>query len=152
MTGVLAYAQVIDCNMSTILIQNNKDTKLVILKKTRLGTITEYNADGCYVVHPDAAELAAYTAPDDDKRDAVRHEFRELLAAHATPGANETVLPNSVTIYGPTETADQLKDVAMEFAPEFWTDLGIAVDIPEEDWMEIPLVDDWQSKKLATSL
>ena len=57
----------------------------------------------------------------------------------------EHVLPSGITIYGNQEEASQIAAVAQEF-PEIWTDQGTTVDIPEDEWMPIPLKPDAISK------
>ena len=64
---------------------------------------------------------------------------------HAAPKPLETVLPNGVTVYGDHDTCTKLSALVAEFA-EIWTDRGGFVDLPEEDWMRIPLRADWESK------
>ena len=50
----------------------------------------------------------------------------------------EHVMPSGLTIYGTPEVAEQIASVASEF-PEIWTDRGTTFDIPEDEWMPIPL-------------
>ena len=67
-----------------------------------------------------------------------------LLSSTVSP---ETLLPNGVTIYGSTDSPDviELTRVVNEF-PKVWNDTGTFVDIPEDQWMKIPLRDDWESR------
>ena len=62
----------------------------------------------------------------------------------------ETLLLNGVTIYGSTNSPDviELTRVVNEFL-KVWNDTGTFVDIPEDQWMKIPLRDDWESKMPA---
>ena len=48
------------------------------------------------------------------------------------------MFPNGITVYGNEEEASRISAVAMEFL-EIWMDQGIIVNIPEEEWMPIPL-------------
>lgn len=57
----------------------------------------------------------------------------------------EHVMPNGITVYGTPEVATQIASVADEF-PEIWEDQGNTVDIPEEEWMPIPLKPDAAAK------
>ena len=59
--------------------------------------------------------------------------------------ALETVLPNGVTIYGEPNVVAQLAAVVEEFA-DIWEDKGGSVDLPQEDWIRIPLRSDWETK------
>ena len=68
------------------------------------------------------------------------------LQLQAEPPIPETVLPNGVTIYGTqgSEAIQELTKVINDF-PEVWKDTGTFVDIPQEEWMKIPLRSDWES-------
>lgn len=59
----------------------------------------------------------------------------------------ETTLPTGVTIYGTPESTpvQELTKVVNEF-PEVWKDTGTFADIPQEEWMKIPLRSDWESR------
>ena len=63
-------------------------------------------------------------------------------AASSTPividPSLEHVMPSGITAYGPYDDAVRIANVANEF-PEIWQDTGTTVDIPEEEWMPIPL-------------
>jgi hypothetical protein len=60
--------------------------------------------------------------------------------------SSKTLLPNRVTVYSSTNSPDviELTRVVNEF-PKVWNDMGTFVDIPEDQWMKIPLRDDWES-------
>ena len=53
----------------------------------------------------------------------------------------EQVMHHGVTVYGNQHAAGKIMAVVDEF-PEIWTDRGTTVDVPEEEWMPIPLKDD----------
>jgi len=57
---------------------------------------------------------------------------------------------HDITIYGDAETAARINAVVAEF-PRLFTDDGKMAKIPEEDWLSIPLQQDWDKKgaKLA---
>ena len=59
------------------------------------------------------------------------------------PVSTELVLPNGVTIHR-SDAADSFAKIVEEF-PAIWHDTGFA-DLPEENWMRIPLKSDWESK------
>ena len=59
------------------------------------------------------------------------------------PVSPELVLPNGVTIHR-SDAADSFAKIVEEF-PAIWHDTGFA-DLPEENWMRIPLKSDWESK------
>ena len=61
------------------------------------------------------------------------------------PSPLETVLPNGVTVHGSGEASRRLAAVVTEFA-DIWVDKGTSVNLPQEDWMRIPLKAGWESK------
>ena len=70
-----------------------------------------------------------------------------LSSATVTPKQQETVLSNGVTIFGSTNSLDvqELSKTVNEF-PKLWKDTGTFADIPEDEWMKIPLRGDWESR------
>ncbi len=57
----------------------------------------------------------------------------------------ETTLPNGMTIHGDVETSQRLQHAVKEF-PSIWLDQGKSVDLPQDEWMRIPLRSDWESR------
>jgi len=53
------YAHIVDHTLSAIQVQNDTDMPLVILKKTCLSHVIEYEADECYLADLKDVELAA---------------------------------------------------------------------------------------------
>ena len=68
----------------------------------------------------------------------------------ALTATSETLLPNGVTIFGPTNSPDviELTKVVKEY-PKIWGDTGTSIDVSEDQWMKIPLRDDWESRMPA---
>jgi len=73
------YAHIVDHTLSAVQVQNDTDMPLVILRKTRLGHVVEYEADGCYLADSKDAELAASIKIN--QANWVRTCFREVLTA-----------------------------------------------------------------------
>ena len=56
----------------------------------------------------------------------------------------EQLLQNGITVYGSTTAAvTALTEVTARY-PRLWEDNGNVADVPEEEWMEIPLLENWQ--------
>ena len=145
-TGAI-YAHIVDCNMTHIQIQNYSNNSINIPMNTRLGTLMEYDADGCYQVDPEAHSVA--TTHHDSESDAGRRReavplLRAVTKDDNNPSKTEMKLPNGITIYGSPKDVQELAKV-MDEIPELWIDKGQA-RIPEEEWMSIPLVDNWEQK------
>ena len=65
------------------------------------------------------------------------------LTVEILPSAEDKILPNSVTIY---RNVPELATVANKF-PELQTEGGFA-EVPQNEWMRIPLRSDWEDKIL----
>lgn len=162
------FAHVVDSSLSFVQLRNASDRPARISRRSRLGSVVEFQEEGCYLATPEAAPLAAggwmLRKPKQSWKSRIAKGLLTVaagVAAYTTSGslprnenpgsststpasttvdpAHEHVLSNGITIYGSTqEEAFQIAAVAMEF-PEIWTDQGTTVDIPEEEWMPIPL-------------
>ncbi len=61
------------------------------------------------------------------------------------PSANETVLPNGITICNSSlRNVDTFSQIVKDY-PTLWQDTGFA-NLPEENWMRIPLKSDWEAR------
>ena len=59
---------------------------------------------------------------------------------------NKTVLDNEITCYGDPGTVNKLAKVARQFKASLWTDTRTSVDLPEYQWIDIPLIANWETK------
>ena len=156
------FAHVVDSSISMIQVYNATAAPVRLPRKAKLGALCEYEQDGAFLATPADAHLAAGNV-----RSWKTNLAKGLVVAAAalsglvqtpTPtnagtevGASqidlnlEHVMPNGITIYGTTEAAEEIAAVAGEF-PEIWEDQGATVDIPEEEWMPIPLKPDAVAK------
>ena len=106
-----------------------------IARKMRLGMVTDYDEEGFYLASKDMSSLAVN--PLESARDL---------------SPKETKTPNGITLYGSPAVAAKLQTV-IESYPNVWIDSGKAVDVPESEWLRIPLIKDWESKhKLSTKV
>lgn len=143
-TGAI-YAHIVDCNMSHVQVHNASNNAFMIPASTKLGTLIEYDADGCYLVDSDARRTAGMAY---DKGYGLKRYTAVPLVQASTPDSDttpmETKLPNRVTVYGSTRDMEELVKVVNEL-PDLWKDKGQAI-VPEKDWMSIPLIDNWAEK------
>ncbi len=142
------YAHIVDHTLSAVQVRNDSDVPLVIPRKTRLGHVVEYEADGCYLVNSQDSELAASTTGK--RANWVRTCFRSLLTTATAFHLGMTTSPerkimHGVTVYGSNAVAAQIATVVHSY-PHLWTDRGNLVKVPEEEWMDIPLIDDWKTQ------
>ena len=142
-------AHVVDNTMSEILVRNNSDLPVVLPKRTRLGKVVEYEANGCYAVSPDAQDLAHRPAKS-TKTSWVKKALAAAMAVTAafnvaTVPSPEIVHSTGVTMYDSGGSIPALTK-AVEAFPNLWKDTGNVTNIPESEWMDIPLVDNWQEQ------
>lgn len=71
------------------------------------------------------------------------------VAVSNDPSRYETCLPNGVSLYGNNEEIREYTRLVDEF-PSLWIDDGF-IDVPKEQWMTIPLKENWQSKVSSKS-
>lgn len=53
------YAHVVDAGLAMVMVSNTTDQPVTLERRTRLGTVTEYNQAGCYLAMPEEATKAA---------------------------------------------------------------------------------------------
>ena len=157
---VSVFAHIVDHTMSAIYVQNDTDSDVTIPRNTRLGDVVEYEADGCFLATPEDINLAAKPPKSQAKSGWLRQAWKATLAAAITSAAvytgmvappstadvalpQEVKLPNGITVYGDNKTIPILTDVADAY-PKLWVDNGNVANVPEAEWMTIPLVDNWQ--------
>jgi len=142
------YAHIVDHTLSAVQVQNDTDMPLIILRKTCLSHVIEYEADGCYLADLKDAELAASIKVN--QANWVRTCFCEVLTAATafhleTTGQPERKIGHEVTVYGSSTIAAQVKAVIHSY-PHLWEDCGNVTKVSEKEWMNIPLIDNWEAK------
>ena len=53
------YTHIVDASLSMVQLKNESDKPVTIQRHARLGEVTEYNGDGCFMVNPEEHPLAA---------------------------------------------------------------------------------------------
>ena len=169
------FAHIADATISMVQVHNATTAPVRLPKQAKLGALFEYEHDGAYMANTADAHLAIGNVRSWKKNLAkglmvAAAAFALLPAISVTrtlpmpeplptsqPLTNSTgsttsidpqlehVLDNGITVYGTPEVASQIAAVAKEF-PEIWEDQGATVDIPEEEWMPIPLKPDAVAK------
>lgn len=162
--GVGLYAAIVDTNLKSVLAENDTPRPVSLPSNCRLGAITECDFDNAFLAVPepdeehDIADLAIRQPKAAHKTSWVKKTFAALVGATAAlqaqpssapPTASqssalmETTLPNGVTVHGTPEAARQIAALVDEY-PQLWTDNGF-VDLPEDEWMKIPLKANWEA-------
>ena len=147
------YTHIVDCNISQVIVQNDGSTPIVLLKNTKLGEVHDHDIVEAYKVEPSdnwstvAVEAASKKPQESEPDDKARKSFRELLTSESNRNVVckphlEQKLSNHVTVYGEKDSISELANVVPAY-PELWKDTG-NVNIPESQYMEIPLKDNWR--------
>ena len=124
-----AYAHVIDASLPFVCVKNDTKKEIVIPSRSHMGTLIEYDAEFCYLASPEDHVYAA---------------TKEEIKVNASDGGQETKLPNGISVFGSDDEVRQVGGLVEEFA-SIWEDTGEVLDIPEKDWMTVPLNTDWNS-------
>ena len=144
-----AYAHIVDHDTSAVFVRNDTDRPITLPRKQKLGEISELDdsATDCYAIDPSNHDLASKTPKR--RPNWVKSGFRRMVAAAAafsaamSPEVSEIVHPTGVTIHG--EPAARASIAAtVEAFPSLWQDTGNVVNVPESEFMDIPLVDNWR--------
>ena len=152
---VSVFAHIVNHSMEAIYVQNDSDFDVLLPQNTRIGNIVEYEADGCFLASVNDSEIAL--KPAKKTTGWVRRAWKGVLAAAATTAAYgittdrpndvamtqlESKLSNQATGYGNQPTIKALNKVVDNY-PDLWADHGNTAKVPESEWMEIPLVNNW---------
>ena len=174
------YTHLVDANLSTIIAKNDSDAPVKIPRNLRLGTVREADFDNCFHItsgRSDIAELATRRPKKEHQTSWIKRVFNKVVTASAiamlaapaataahpsalaadstppipteisvTPTLHDSVLPNGVTIYGNNPA---IESVVKNF-PSLWQEGGFA-DVPENEWMRIPLKSDWEERVPKTA-
>ncbi len=150
------FAHIVDHEMTGVLARNESEHPVQIPKRFCLGSVTEMEYENCFQV-----ELSTEMAMTPPRRTTSWIKKAAGLAAvgaaafaatvspnsaspDGTVGRHEMQLPNGVMVYGNPRECQALSDLVDEF-PTLWVDQGF-VKVPKEEWMKIPLQENWQSK------
>ena len=150
------FAYIVDHIIDSVFIQNDSDANMIIPQNAQIGSVVEYETDGCFVISPDYSELASKPPPEQPNW--VKWSMKGLLmmmALHTNIDTNptnhstttnleptmnlETQLFNGIMIYDgkPTQLAELVNSYPI------WEDYSNTVKVNKNDWMKIPLIDNW---------
>ena len=129
--------------MTTILMQNNINNVLTIAGKTQLGQVVKYEADACYQAHINTVGAAPLNVHCSTLWNLMTFNS---IAENTLTKSNKTVLDNRITCYRDSDTVNKLAKATRQFEPSLKTNTGMTVDLPEDQWMDIPLIANWKEK------
>ncbi len=121
-----------------MLVRNDSPNAVLILRRHRLGTVTEVMDKNCFqaVLDLEAAGVPPKLISD--------HFNCRLVAISSADPSLETKLPNGVMIYGEEKAVQRIVSLVDKLTT-IW-DSSSFVDISPERWMTVPLKDDWHAK------
>ena len=161
------FAHIVDANFSIVQVRNTTDEPVTIKRSERLGTLAEYEEEGCYLASSEVRHLAAgswskralklgvaalaaltgiaatsssSSSAKSCSQPAAFSSVPTLDAGNSQP-SQEYVMPSGITVYGTHDTAQQIASVAEAF-PNLWKDDGATVNLPPDEWMPIELQPD----------
>lgn len=131
--GIVAH--LVDADTALVEARNTTDKAVTIAKNCRLGRINEIDADGYFLATPEDRDLATGPVNTDPKI------YRLQSNVPESKTAQESTLNNGITLYGDDNVRKQLAEVALAY-PKLWEDNSETVDIPEDQYLTIPLKPD----------
>ena len=131
------YSHLVDANFSFIDVFNTTDHPVHISRRARMGSLS----DGAYSAAYEVDVFAADTFTDERN---MSHYQKDVTLTMGTT-STERILPNGVHIYSANkEHANAFESLVAQFP--IWGELEGFVNVPEDDWMEIPLIPNWESQ------
>ena len=147
------YAHIVDYNLSAVFVRNDTDSPITLARKRLLGKVVEIDNAECYGISVAAEnhDLAAKAPKQKRRQNWIRQGLQHLVTGAAlfsaaiTPvnEATEATYASGVTIYGTSEARSRVAKKVDAF-PSLWKDTGNIVNIPDSEFMDIPLVDNWR--------
>ena len=125
------YSHVVDAALSFVQFRNDTEKPVTIQRHARLGMITGFNEDGCFLANPVDHHLALSTRKWKSKffagAAALASVFVGAVDLTDKVTSPETILSNGVMVFGTPPVATRLAAVVGSF-PDIWTDQGTTVD------------------------
>ena len=136
------FTHVVDANLTEVHAYNATNVSLTLQRHLRLGDVVDYEQTDCFLAATQDRHLAIAPRHSDMQLMPMQLETSSFLPKRHQE--NETVLCNGITIHGNEAQATLLADLVFQFA-SLW-DTPQFINIPEDQYMTIPLIDDWQAK------
>ena len=140
-----AYTFIVNHTLNWIQLCNDTNKAVVISHHTQLDRIVEYEADSCFLASQDLLTIANPLI----KLNWVKQTFWALLAATAVHHVimnklcKECVTDHGVTIYEKPTIIEWINAVVSCY-PKLWEDHRHVINVPEEKWMDISLLNNWK--------
>ena len=127
--NVIVFAQIINCRMTEIFMQNNTNNALIIAGKSQLEKVVEYKADRCYRAHIDAVDTML-----------IKPQCLTIcncMAYNNHTNSSKSTPNNNTTIYADLDTVNTIGQIAQKFELSLLTDTATTVDFSKSKQMDI---------------
>lgn len=155
---------------SWVMAVNNTEEPLILRRKQKIGTLSDYDAEDCYHISDtkatammeahqnlstkgmDKTILNCILGITDKDVDSARHKtLPKATTQKLSTATRPTDIPNRTLKNGihiceaKKQDADTFQTIALEY--DIWRDRGI-IPLPKEEKMQIELVEGWQNQKI----
>ena len=159
-TELAVYAHIVNHTMSEMLVYNKSENSVILLQKTHLSQIIEYEADDCYSAHSNASLLTAQKTHLKNTENWVCRGFWSILMSVAafnvvtnnaftvnpslsSESLTENLLMNRIMMYSDSDNLYWITKVVSQY-PQLWENWDNIVDVSESEWMNISLLNNWR--------
>lgn len=130
------YGHLVDANFFFIDVFNLMEDPIRVSRRACMGTLSDEAYSAAYEVDVFAAD----TFSDEPVKD---HHHKDVTLT-IDPNHTERILPNGVHVYAANDVhANALETIVQRFP--IWGETEGFVNVPEDQWMEIPLIPGWES-------
>ena len=140
-------ASIVDNSLLSLMIRNDTDLPVTFARHTRLDKVLEYEAEGCFQIDMEHVTLAEKPPKKVRSKSLIKKAFKGLMCAVAAFSAvisiKKTVYSIGVTIYEDMIAIAKIAKVVEAFS-SLWKDIDNVINVSENQWMEISLVENWQ--------
>ena len=148
-TELAVYALIINHTMSEVLVYNEFKNSVILLQKTHLSQIIEYETDSCYSAHSDASLLTAQKTHSKNTENWVCRGFWSILTSVtafnvvtndaftvnpslSSESLTENLLTNRITVCSDSDNLYWITEVISQY-PQLWEDWDNIVDVSESE-------------------
>ncbi|KZZ93079.1 Ribonuclease H-like protein [Ascosphaera apis ARSEF 7405] len=139
------YTAVLNHASTMLPVLNTSHTPVRLSNRQRIVTMYPLHAE---VVTPTDNYITAYHVSSDTtddnstlmKEDYDTADVSEKIRPHTTGTEQQT--PEGITVYGNDKTFAIFRDILSKY--NVWKDNGDTIDIPEDRWMTVPLIEGWR--------
>lgn len=147
------YSAVIDRNTRYLPVYNSSRDSVALTSRRRLVAATPFSVG---VLAPSHQRVAAHhlrppettqssQTPSLDHIDSLDQHVSHKIKPEVD--GTERISPEGITIYGDEKTYNAFTKILARY--DVWKDNSETINIPEDRWMRVPLVDDWRERLKA---